>query len=225
MREHCLKCLRAKNACYCHKIKPIELPFDLGILMHPLEFRSKTGSGRMLHLNVTNSTLICDTHFDKNSEFDRLITGKETYLLYPGKQSLDLNQHGFDFDPDNKPLFLLIDGTWPCAKKMLKLSEKLQQLPRISFTPKGESRFTFKRQPIDGCVSSLEAVYELGKLLSPQRLDIENLLTPFMWMVDYQISAQKDPLRSRYREGAFRGDRNQMPKAKRWRNRPVFYSS
>ena len=38
-------------------------------------------------------------------------------------------------------LVLLLDATWSCARKMLKLSPSLQRLPRIMFTPSAPSRF------------------------------------------------------------------------------------
>ncbi len=54
----------------------------------------------------------------------------ESFILYPGKSSVNLSEPAsaqLARTNKNRVIFIL-DATWPCAKKMLKLSKNLQKL-------------------------------------------------------------------------------------------------
>lgn len=154
-----------------------------------------------------------------------------TYLLYPGDDALSASEIKNSVSETTshdsiKPTIVVIDGTWAAAKKMLKLSPALQKLPKVKISPQTESQFRFKKQPIDGCLSTIESLAQLWLEWAPeQKEQIDIFLRPFSFMIDYQIKAQNDPLRNHYRNRSFKGDRNLLPKANRWRHRPVFFQS
>jgi DTW domain-containing protein YfiP len=97
----------------------------------------------------------------------------------------------------------VLDATWSGARKMLRLSPNLQALPRVMFTPSAPSRYLIKQQPVEGCLSTLEAVHELLTALDKLGLDRyerpEQLLAIFKKMQDYQIACASDPSRTGYR--------------------------
>lgn len=183
----------------------------------------------MLALSTSPSKILVDVDFSQNEELNFYLHSEEylPVLLYPGKGAHALDTRPWHPPKDKKVVIILIDATWACAKKMMKLSPNLQNLPRLSFENSKTSRYLFKRQPIANCLSSLESFYELCVRLQHSfnfEQPLENLLSPFEWMVRYQIDAQNDPARNLYRAKPFKGDRNELPKAKRWRHRPVFFS-
>jgi hypothetical protein len=98
---------------------------------------------------------------------------------------------------------LLLDATWSGARKMLRLSPTLQQLPRIMFTPAAPSRFVIKQQPQAGCLSTLEATHEVLLALERAGLDRyplpDQLLGLFHRMQNFQIRCACDPARPGYR--------------------------
>lgn len=177
-------------------------------LMHPKEFKQeKAGTGRLTHLCLTSSELQMGVGFDDHEAVRALIDDPGNYpvLLYPGPQARNLSRG--DLSPaelgERRLVVLVLDGTWSCARKMLKLSPRLQQLPRIMFTPTSPSRFVIKQQPQQGCLSTLEATHELLLALERSGLDRypqpEQLLGLFRRMQDFQIACASDPMRAGYR--------------------------
>jgi hypothetical protein len=68
-------------------------------------------------------------------------------------------------------LVVILDATWSCARKMLRLSPSLQELDRVMLTPASESRYVIKHQPQAGCLSTLESVHEQLAVLDAAALD------------------------------------------------------
>ena len=104
--------------------------------MHPMEFKKeKVGTGRFSHLILKNSEVIVDISFDENKRLQEILTDPDyqTFLLYPGHETIDLGTDVLKAKLSGRAQFLVIDGTWPCAKKMMKLSRSLHSLPRVSF--------------------------------------------------------------------------------------------
>lgn len=171
----------------------------------------------MTHLSLLNSELICDVDFSENKNLNRLLQNENysPFVLYPGKSAIPLNDSNAPIDLHTKlkgksPLIILIDGTWPCAKKMMTLSKNLHQLPRISFLPSFQSQFKIHNQPSPECLATIEATSEVLRILHHRGVDPlpnnfkERLLAPFDWMVNYNIEAAKDPSRSRYRSNQYK---------------------
>ena len=105
---------------------------------------------------------------------------------------------------DNPYLFLL-DGTWPCARKMLKLSKNLQKLKRVSFDNKIISKFIIKQQPASLCLSTIESVYTVLNLLKEsdvEQCDTKDFLIPFEKLIQYQLDYILNPDSKHYRATA-----------------------
>ena len=180
-------------------------------LMHPKEFKEeKAGTGRLTHLCLPNSELHMGKGFDDHEAVQKLIHDPQNHpvLLYPGHEAVNLSESdqasAFSGQLQERRLVVfLLDATWSGARKMLRLSPSLQRLPRIMFTPSAPSRYIIKQQPVEGCLSTLEAVHELLAVLARTGLDQypdpEQLLGLFQRMQDFQISCAADPNRGGYR--------------------------
>jgi DTW domain-containing protein YfiP len=182
-------------------------------LMHPKEFkREKAGTGRLTHLCLADSEIHMGIGFDAHPAVQALIADPRHFpvLLYPGETARNLSRGALqpaDLGGRRLVVFLL-DATWACARKMLRLSASLQRLPRIMFTPSSPSRYVIKQQPQAGCLSTLEATHELLVALERSGLDRyplpEQLLGLFQRMQDFQIRCASDPARSGYRHRPYR---------------------
>jgi DTW domain-containing protein YfiP len=120
--------------------------------------------------------------------------GYHPVVLAPGPDAMDLTPmppvaRQSVFPKGRRPLVFVIDGTWPTAKKMLRLSTPIRNLPRICFTPTTPSRFHVRRQPHPHCYSTVEAIYHLLELLSPEGVDpaASTLMEAFDWMVGREL--------------------------------------
>lgn len=96
-------------------------------------------------------------------------------------------------------LVLVVDATWFFARKILRLSPNVRNLPKLSFQQTYRSEFTFKRQPAEGCVSTIESCYHLIREMQaaglvPAHIDPTPLMAVFRRMVDFQLEAERHRL-------------------------------
>jgi DTW domain-containing protein YfiP len=163
--------------------------------MHPKEFKkTKNGTGRLTHLSLPNSELYIEVDFSEHTAINALIEDSDNlcYVLYPGKKSLNLNTQTIDAQGKRIVIFI-IDSTWACSVKMLRVSRNLQKLPQVSFTHSKTSQFLIKEQPEEYCLSTIESTLTVLELLKRQGIEeieegaFEAFLDPFRSMVEYQI--------------------------------------
>jgi len=213
-RIKCYKCMRPLSACICKHINPLQTKTRFIILMHPMEYKKeKNGTGRMTNLQLENSEIIVGVDFTNNKRVNEILNKENScsFLLYPGKDNFNLStSKGSEINSfmGNDPSIFLLDGTWPCARKMLKLSKNLQKLKRVSFDNKIKSKFIIKQQPASLCLSTIESVFTVINLLKEGNLeqcDTKNFLFPFEKMIEYQLECILNPHNKSYRSNANKG--------------------
>jgi DTW domain-containing protein YfiP len=170
--------------------------------MHPKEYKKeKNGTGHMTKLQLENSEIIVGVDFTNNNRVNKILSTEKNspFLLYPGQNSFNLSiREGSEinsFMGDNPYIFIL-DGTWPCARKMLKLSKNLQQLKRVSFDNKIKSKFIIKQQPAPLCLSTIESVHTVLNLLKAgnvEQCETKDFLIPFEKMIEHQLECILNP--------------------------------
>lgn len=179
----------------CAYVNPLNTDTKFIILMHPKEFKkTKNGTGHLTHLSLPNSELLINVDFTEDKFVNSLINDSQNlcYVLYPGKESINLNTQKLQLNGKQLVIFI-IDSTWPCSVKMLRLSKNLQSLPKLSFTHTKNSQFKIKEQPNPFCLSTIESVLTVIELLHDHGIEqiesesFEHFLSPFNSMVNYQI--------------------------------------
>lgn len=199
-RDVCFKCYRPKTSCMCKHINSIDTKTRFIILMHPKEYRkTKNGTGHFTNLSLKNSQIYIGIDFSNHEKINEIIDNPDinSYVLYPGEKSIELNSQELPKDTKENVIFI-IDSTWPCSKKMIRLSKNIASLPKVSFKYTQESNFKIKTQPNLYCLSTIESVFCVLKLLNNQKIEninesqFENFLKPFDEMVDYQIRCAEE---------------------------------
>jgi len=217
-RVCCRRCWLSIKTCYCPVQKPFEYPVHFGVLQHPREFRKAVGTGRMTHLGLSNSSVWRGASFDDNERLWQSIEAPDrfTTLLYPGDRAWNLSRPedvaAMQAVRDGRRLqVLVIDGTWACARKMLRISPKLSALPWISFDSTRSSEYRIRPQPDALCLSTLEAVHELIGVFArcqveplPADRAHDNLMSTFRHMIDTQLRIAGDPDVQGYRRGTYK---------------------
>lgn len=210
-RATCYRCRKAKVTCYCAQLRPFESDPLFVILAHPRELKNSVGTGRMLHLSITNSRMIEGRDFSHNEELNRLISDPTLHcaMLYPGARALDLSRcdsiEARAFVPAGKRLALiLVDGTWDLARGMINRSANLKALPQLCFTPERPSAYEIRKQPEAYCLSTLECAHwlldrfaTLGVLPTPPDRIHDGLIATFRHMVRQQVQYAADAFESR----------------------------
>lgn len=211
-RATCWRCLKAATSCLCERIRPFSTETLFAILMHPKERRDRagTGTGRLTHLALRHSSLLIGLDFDIDPRLSALTSRPDLvpFVLYPGDETIvatNLSEvsgaKAFQMAVGlRRPLIIVIDGSWSCARKIMKRNPKLASLPRVGFVHGAPSRFTFKAQPAPHCLSTLEAVHTVIELLCRHRLDFihphgahANLLEVFEALVAFQLAHDPRP--------------------------------
>lgn len=233
-RPTCYICYRPKKACFCDEISPFQTNFTFCILMHPLEAKvGHVGTGRIANFALKNSTIIVDETFDDNHEVQKILISDDYFpmILYPGKNSMNISRESFPnhYFQHKKPLLFILDGTWSCAKSMIRDSKTLHDLPRISFDSNITSRFSIRQQPGKFCLSTIESIHQV--LVNLERLGWENLgkkkgLLPLYLqkIVDFQKKCAEDPELNSYsrKNGFYKDPENRRP-SKKWEKRKICF--
>lgn len=199
-RELCLNCIQPKFSCYCSHIQAFDPCVDFVVLIHPIEVKRRIATGRMSHLVLQNSFLICGQDYSADARVNQILTDPHRHcvMLYPGAQSQNLtflteSERSQSYPSGKKLTIFVIDGTWATAIKTVRQSQNLQALPRICFTPDKVSNFRVRKQPESFCYSTIEAIHQTIELIGrSQGFDVDSrvhdrLLQVFDKMVDTQI--------------------------------------
>lgn len=191
----------------CQYISPIDTNTEFIILMHPKEYRkTKNGTGHLTNKSLKNSQLFIGIDFSEHKEINSIIESShnDCYLLYPGDDSIQLNNKPLEKTKKNVVIFI-IDSTWPCSKKMLRLSKNLKKLKKVSFESSKVSDFKIKTQPDSYCLSTIESTQYLLELLNIQKIEnlkssfIEEFTKPFEKMVQYQLTCASTEDKPRFK--------------------------
>lgn len=182
-RAFCANCLKASSACICHSIKSINNLFRLHILQDPSEEKKAIGTARILTLSLNRVKLTIGEVFEKQ-DFDL----NNSYLLFPSDDAIAVEQLTQHANFNENSTFILLDGSWKKAYKLLMNNPFLQQLPKISINVSHKSNYRLRKSPRDDGLSTVEAGYYLLSQLENNLDKFSPLLKSFEFMIDHQIS-------------------------------------
>ncbi len=205
-RDICYECYRPQTSCMCKHITPFDTKTQFIILMHPKEYRkTKNGTGHFTNKNLKNSKIFIGIDFSNHHEINKIINNKnnECFLLYPDKSSINLSKS--KVETNKNIVIFILDSTWPCSRKMLRLSTNLQSLQKLSFDNNISSNFLIKKQPMQNYLSTIESTLQILKLLKEHNQEniceknLEQFIKPFFKMVEYQLECAKEFKTVRYK--------------------------
>jgi DTW domain-containing protein YfiP len=183
-RPTCRRCLRPLAACWCAALTPLETATRVVFLQHPRESRVAIGTARIAHLGLAGSELHEGVEFSGHARLRELLAMPGTALLFPGPGALAPD--ALERPPET---LLVIDGTWPQARKMIALNPALLTVPRIGFMPRRPGNYRIRREPARHCVATVEAVVEVLAAFERDEARFQPLLRAFESMVDGQLAA------------------------------------
>lgn len=195
-RAVCYRCLRPKRVCYCAHIPTLPTRTHVVFLQHLRERRMPIGTARMAHLALPNSEFLVGIDFANDPRIQALAQTPGTYLLFPGPNAKDAST----LPPGELKNLVVVDGTWPLARKLIKVNPLLLNLPQVAFTPEKPGNYRIRKEPAEHCLSTIEAVAEILGHLEGEPERLRTMLRAFDAMVDKQIdfaSQREGP--SRYR--------------------------
>ena len=189
-RETCYQCLRPRIECYCGKVEAFSTDPQFVFLTHPKEYRKGINTGKMARRFLSNSHLFVGVDFTNHQILNSLLSERDAYILFPGENSIPLEgKSSMDF---KNSILIILDGTWSTAKSIFKASENLHKLPYLSFRDSKSSNYKIRKQPGDGCLSTVETVAHVLEILeSGEPKNRQSLLEVFHEMVERQIKYEE----------------------------------
>ncbi|MBX5482562.1 MAG: DTW domain-containing protein [Myxococcaceae bacterium] len=182
-RALCLRCRRPARVCYCAHIPSLQTRTHLVFLQHVRERRMPIGTARMAHLALPNSEFHVGIDFAGNERVSALVSEPGTFLLFPGPNARDLR----DLREGELKSLIVVDGTWPLAKKLIRVNPALSRLPQLSFRPSRPGNYRIRKEPAEHCVATIEAVAEVLGVLEGDPERFQRMLRAFDAMVNTQL--------------------------------------
>ena len=188
-RAICERCLKALPACICSTIESIDNQHFLHILQDPSEEKKAIGTARILTLSLPRCKISIGETFDPN-----LFDLDNSYLLFPDPTAIPASElcsaANISINADSQ--FILLDGSWKKAYKLLMSNPFLQTLPKVVINADSKSSYRIRKSPREDGLSTVEAGYYLLSQLENNSEKFKPLLKSFNYMIDYQI-AQMPP--------------------------------
>lgn len=167
LHESCSKCGLPIINCICNSVHKIETKAKIWILSTEREFSRPSNTARLLKLVNPESTELFLWERTKAPEklIEYINSGEyEIYILFPTENDESLERKVQDKNSEKIPAFIILDGTWKEASKILRKSDYLKTLPRISLNPIHRTEYTLRKGASEGELCTIEAAIEVLKL-------------------------------------------------------------
>lgn len=168
--------------CVCQRLPSLSSAAHIALLMHENEQQRDTNTGQWLIKSLPTSTSmhIWQRKTPPPALLELLNNDQfQPYLLFPHDESVPVNQASQQANKAAKvPLFIILDGTWQEANKMLRKSAWLKNLPLAHINPSQASNYQLRRNQAEGHLCTLEVGCEVLKSIG-EEIHAEQLLAFF----------------------------------------------
>lgn len=165
--ESCNHCGLPTVNCICGKPAKLTTKAQFWILSSKREFIRPSNTARVLKLiNPASTKVFLWERTKPPEELVSLIkqNSYDPYILFPA-EAKELKSREVEFKPREKiPAFILLDGTWKEARKILRKSNYLKDLPLLTLRTEFKSSFNLRRGAQEGNLCTIEAAIEILKL-------------------------------------------------------------
>ncbi|AGX43480.1 tRNA-uridine aminocarboxypropyltransferase [Clostridium saccharobutylicum] len=165
--ESCNKCGLPTINCICNIVPKIQTKTKIWILSTEREFSRPSNTARLLKLvNPESTELILWERTNAPEKLIEYINSEEyeIYILFPMEND-ELSESKFEYKSSEKiPAFIILDGTWKEARRILRKSDYLKNLPRVSLNTIHKSEYTLRRGASEGELCTIEAAIEVLQL-------------------------------------------------------------
>ncbi|MBW4935340.1 DTW domain-containing protein [Marinobacter sp. F4206] len=194
-RPLCRRCHRHRNICVCDDCAVVPNRTPVTVLQHPSEVDRSKGTLPILERCLDRlHVFVGETPNQfRQAGFSPGAWRPGTALLFPGPGSEALEQadlHGIEH-------WIVLDGTWRKAAKLLHLNPGIGGLPRFHFANPPPSRYIVRKAPGEHHLSTAEAVAHLLGIVEPG-LDTAPINEAMAAFVEKQLAQIPPHLRDRY---------------------------
>ncbi len=187
--EHrCDKCRMHQTLCVCTMLPKIETRTRLVLVIHRLEVRKTTNTGRLGTMCLPNSETLVRGHEHEAEPTATWPVGSQPLLLFPFDDAVPITEYA----KSECPITLFVpDGNWRQASKVRKRLPGLADVPCVSL-PKGEREPRRLRvESREDGLATIEAIARAFGVLEGQAVE-DALLFVFRAMVERTLWTRGD---------------------------------
>ena len=159
--ERCPGCRLVPSHCICAVRPEVSTPVGMCLLMADIEPLKPSNTGWLI-ADVVPDTFAFGW---ARTEVDPALLADpqwQAFVVFPGEfvEPERLVSVVPDMPTGQRPLFILLDATWPEARKMFRKSPYLNRLPVLSLNPQQVSRYQLRRSKRDDhfCTSEVASL-------------------------------------------------------------------
>jgi DTW domain-containing protein YfiP len=166
----CANCRFKENLCICSRVKKIDLPFSVSIILNKSEYFRLSNTGRFMPLLSHKIDLrirgLRASPFCYKKFYDSC-SHKKNYVLFPTENAELLSQVKPDILSEiSKVNFIIPDGNWAQGAKIAKRLAGLSNFEFIYINASQTSNYKLRYNPDPYRLCTLESVAEVfGQLL------------------------------------------------------------
>ncbi len=160
-----------KHQCICDQTPQVDSSIELVLLTHENEHSRETNTGKLLNQTLENCHVYTWQRKEPPIELLKKIAQPklQAFVLFPSETSQSCQQIIKSLPASQEhiqPLFIMLDGTWQEAKKMLNKSPWLKSLPAIHLQTTHDSLYTLRRNQEAGHLCTCEVGIQLLRELN-----------------------------------------------------------
>ncbi|WP_349304672.1 tRNA-uridine aminocarboxypropyltransferase [Pseudoalteromonas sp. BDTF-M6] len=148
--SRCESCLLAQPLCICAGVEQVPCDVAVCMLMYHNESFKPSNTGRLIADIVPDNHAFRWDRTEPDPALLALITDPQyqAYVVFPSEgMAPERVCNQVQRQGDKKPLFIFLDGTWREAKKMVRKSPYLDELPILSISPEKLSDYRLRVAP------------------------------------------------------------------------------
>jgi len=162
--ERCTGCRLVPSHCICALRPEVTTPVGMCLLMADIEPLKPSNTGWLIADVVPDTFAFGWARTEVDPALLALLADPQwqAFVVFPGEFVAPERVVGDlpDLPAGQRPLFILLDATWPEARKMFRKSPYLNRLPVLSLAPEQVSRYQLRRSKRDDhfCTSEVASL-------------------------------------------------------------------
>jgi DTW domain-containing protein YfiP len=162
--ERCSGCRLVPSHCICTLLPAVHTQSGMCLLMADIEPLKPSNTGWLIADVVQDTFAFGWARTEVDPALLALLADPQwqAFVVFPGEFVTPerVVSHVPDISAGQRPLFILLDATWPEARKMFRKSPYLNRLPVLSLAPEQVSRYQLRRSQRDDhfCTSEVASL-------------------------------------------------------------------
>ena len=161
--RRCQRCLLPEKLCLCSTITPAQAKSRFCLLMFDTEPMKPSNTGRLIADILPDTVAFQWSRTEPSQDLLDLVQNPDyqPMVVFPASYADEQREVIFTPPAGKPPLFIMLDGTWPEARKMFRKSPYLDNLPVISVDLSRLSAYRLREAQAEGQYCTAEVAIAL----------------------------------------------------------------